>query len=73
MTMPVRGCTPWPARWKLLACTPAQKCAGALVFPGFTPLLWQISNWPSHVVACFESPAQNWPEVDLNKGVHRSI
>ena len=70
MAMTVRGCTPWPARWKLLACTPAQKCAGALVFPG---LLWQISNWPSHVVVHFESPAQSWPEVDLNKGVHGSI
>ena len=46
---------------------------GPSVFSGLTPPLWQISNWPSHVVAPFESPAQSWTEVDLDKGAHTHL
>ena len=53
--------------------TPPQKHTGTQVLLGFTPLLWQISTWPSHSVASFESPAQSWTEVDLDKEVHGRI
>ena len=53
--------------------TPPQKHTGTQVLLGFTPLLWQISTWPSHSVASFESPAQSWTEVDLDKEVYGSI
>ena len=50
--------------------TLAQKCTGTQVLLGFTPLVWQISAWPSHIVTSFESPAQRWtaernyPEIE---------